>query len=285
MDKLIRDPVWQFLATVYTIITIFSVVPPIKDFFFQDPVHILLYLLLLALPLLITPLVFKQARTSIALKAHAVFSFFTRTVPRFLRHYWRIELVLVLLAVTLILLRNNLRSPFTICLLLIYIYLLIAAYEETGKHRKPNTPWVYDFYEHYKEAVPYKMPEYEQYKPESSGHTLKRALWAQPPASGDGWYLYRVLLPKEIKRLELSFWIGIRDSIEIAFGSSIRFEIKVDDKIVFQEEYRENSWSHKQFVLQALPGSEITILFITRSTGMGLSHGALWGEPTLKGYF
>lgn len=145
-----------------------------------------------------------------------------------------------------------------------------------------NKLWSFDFYAFYDGCIKYKMPESEIHKNASCGGNALKALWAQPPPGGDvGWYLYKISFPKQVSKICLNVSYGIRDDVRIPYGTFIRFQVKVNDDVVLNQETSENKWEHHSIDLDVPKEGNLNIYFITKSTGRADGFGAVWGEPIL----
>jgi hypothetical protein len=129
------------------------------------------------------------------------------------------------------------------------------------------------------------MPEYKIHKPGSCGGVLKKSLWAEPPPNSSGWYVFRIERPRGIRDYDIDFWIGIRDGVNNSYGTAIRFEIQINDNIVFKEEVRNNFWVRHVIPYESNLEEEIVISFVTTSIGNSQAHGALWGDPIMHGRY
>lgn len=281
MGRMLRDPIWQFLGTLYTIIGLLSVIPPIRDFFFQSNVYVGLYIAILSCPLALSLLIFEQARTWTNQKIQMGWRLLRQRLIPAIRKYWRIELVAIFLFLTVVLWRGSLDNPVVLSLIAVYTYLFIIAFDDSQRRSTSISPWTYDFYDHYAESIAFKMPEYQFHKLGTCGGQSKRSLLAQPPLNGSGWYLYKVSVPNSIKKLELAVWIGIADGAQIRPRSTIRYEVHVDGSVIFAKEYGEKQWQYQKLSLDRANATVIDISFITSNTGSDPGYGALWGEPIL----
>lgn len=143
--------------------------------------------------------------------------------------------------------------------------------------------WNYSFFDLYGGCIKYKMPESEVHKNASCGGNTLKALWAEPPPGGDiGWYLYKILPPKHVSEIRLQVSLGIRDGIRVPFGTYIRFQIKINNEIVLNQEMSENMWKYHEIDVEIPVDRNLDVYFITKSTGRGDGHGAVWGEPLLR---
>jgi hypothetical protein len=146
-----------------------------------------------------------------------------------------------------------------------------------------NKLWHFDFFDMYDECIKFKMPESEIHKNASCGGNALKALWAEPPPGGDiGWYLYKILPPKHVLKIQLNVSFGVRDGIRIPYGTYNRFQIKINNDIVLNQEMSENKWKHHTIDVEMPSDGNLDIYFITKSTGRGDGHGAVWGEPFLQ---
>jgi hypothetical protein len=142
--KDLRDPIWQSIGVFVAIYGIMIVglcsLPPTRRFLFDTITGNCIFVLLLLLPVLVLVVVFQQARDWLKSKVQEIkFTMLAliRSTASYVRRYWRLELAFALLLASLAFLQNNLLSPYTIPLILVYLYLLIMAFELTPKSWQP----------------------------------------------------------------------------------------------------------------------------------------------------
>ena len=292
MRDFLRDPMWQFISVIAAIyifvVGSLLVFPPSRNFLFDTSKGNIVFAFLLVFPLLlILLLMFKQGNAwlrSTIESARLRVSRFIRSSISYIGHYWLPAVAFGLFFVTLIFLRDHLLSPYTIPLILINLYLVILAFALTPEDwQRPGQTWSYDFYEHYyASAIPHNMREHEWHKPARCRGIIRRALWAHPPKEGDGYYLYKVPIPKTVQRAKLSFSIGIRDGADMKPASNVvQFKIYVDGVPVFDEQFHSFYWQPHFFYVDVIPGHESEVKFVTNAMGEDRCNWALWGEPIL----
>ena len=124
------------------------------------------------------------------------------------------------------------------------------------------------------------MREHERHQPARCGGIIKKALWAHPPRrprplvdlglsapspeEGDGYYLYKVPIPKNVQRAKMSFSIGIRDGADMTPADNVvQFKIYVDGVPVFDEQFRDFYWQPHFLYVDVIPGHESEVKFVT----------------------
>ena len=106
---------------------------------------------------------------------------------------------------------------------------------------------------------------------------------AHPPKDGDGYYLYKVPIPKNMRYAKLSFSIGIRDGADMTPENNVvRFKIYMDDRLEFDETFRGFYWQPCSLYVDVPPGDKCEVKFVTNAMGEDRGNWAVWGEPVLE---
>ncbi len=164
-----------------------------------------------------------------------------------------------------------------------------------------NGPWLYEFIEHFNDPTTIKSYEASWHiqvkrKAQSLG-IIKPAIFEHPRIYGRTVLTYLVEeIPGHVREVQLEFFTGILDELRneatgqleevsqfhIVPGNRIRFEVWVNEGLVFPEERDTVGWSELKRVGPLVPVSNrLEVSFRTDAMGHPQWNWAAWGEPRL----
>ncbi|OGC94146.1 MAG: hypothetical protein A2W25_12240 [candidate division Zixibacteria bacterium RBG_16_53_22] len=113
------------------------------------------------------------------------------------------------------------------------------------------------------------------------GGVAMDAIFAHPHALFGTAFEYEVCIP-DPGIWELGFFTGIADKAKFPPHDSIKFQVFVNDRLVFDKIWSVKMWNYNQIKdIIIYPDDPPTIKFVTDDMGCNTFNWAVWGEPSL----
>lgn len=147
--------------------------------------------------------------------------------------------------------------------------------------------WSYSFIETFKKATVRASDDPAgldvKLAPAIVGGASRSALWAHPPVAGQTIIEYYIPIPQQVRDIQLSLAIGIRDGAHLSENNLVAFGVRVNGARVWGRQTNEKVWQEATLALNLTAGDIIRFEFTTEALGNHEWTWAVWGNPELTG--
>ncbi len=162
--------------------------------------------------------------------------------------------------------------------------------QERGRGAEPGvqpSAWSFDFLEHFRDATLSASRDPSGMECKVADATCdgvtRAALWEHPPVAGAALAAFVVAIPTGVRRVRLSFSIGIRDGAELPADQFVAFRVLVNGWKLWSTVKNSHAWEEHAIEMPQLGSDVARVEFVTDGLGHHRWDWAVWGLPRLEG--